>query len=56
MKDVGQDYVEIQVVDEETGRFDGFYIIDTDNIHSLSCATIQEIYTEFLHRRRYEIL
>lgn len=51
--DVGDDYVEIEEVDSETGMSDGHYLVPLEMLGSVQCMARSEQMILFRHRRRY---
>lgn len=53
--DVGKDYVELRIIDSDSGGIDGFYVINAADIHHIICGSSDELKLEFLYRTRYEL-
>jgi len=50
VNEVGDDYVEIAMVDEDNGMPDGYEIWEGNDIHSISCGSRREMEIEYLVR------
>ncbi len=48
VNEVGEDYVEIAMVDEDNGMPDGYEIWEGDDIHSISCGSRREMELEYV--------
>lgn len=53
--DVGEDYVELRIIESKSGGIDGFYVVAAADIHHIICGGQDELKLEFLYRTRYDL-